>query len=311
MPQPFSGRDSRYKCPHCGKDQAFTRYILRSDYEQGKITYAGEDYGMCNHKSKCGYLKYPDGKETMMAPMEIKPEQPKYFYDRRSVALYYQLGAWEKSTLMQYLLQHIDRIELERIAKEYCVGCLPDATVLIDEETKEYRKYYNGSIFWQVDEKGEIHRGKVMFYREDGHREKHPNDTKRGIIKMMWQILRRKRENEPDMCYFGQHLIKKYPYRPIAIVESEKTAIVAACCMQQFTWLACGGLNFLTAERLNFIRGTNLPIVIYPDYDGFPKWKQRIDELAPLFPKNVFEINESILTHGNGKQDIADILLSD
>jgi hypothetical protein len=30
---------------------------------------------------------------------------------------------------------------------------------------------------------------------------------------------------ELKQCYFGEHLLEKYPEKPVAVVESEKTAV--------------------------------------------------------------------------------------
>lgn len=304
--QPFSGRESRFRCPNCGKAQQFTRYILSSDFQDGKITYAGEEYGVCNRKT-CGYSRYPD-KEARYETIEAKPEAPKFFYDRSTVTSFHY--NWANSELMQYLSSKIDPEKLEEACHLYAVGTLRDGNICIDKDStpKKYKTFYNGTIFWQVDQEANIHRGKVMFYRPDGHREK-INDRD-GAIMAMWQVCRRKRENEPDMCYFGQHLIRKFPDRHIALVESEKTAIVASCYLPQFTWMACGSINNFNAERLAFISKTGLAVVVYPDYDGYAKWEEKARDIRPLFPNNIIRINDSIIKHGEGKQDIADILLS-
>lgn len=45
-------------CPQCGKDKCFTPYV---DVTTGQIV--GEQFGVCDHKNKCGYFKYPTGSE--------------------------------------------------------------------------------------------------------------------------------------------------------------------------------------------------------------------------------------------------------
>ena len=40
-------------------------------------------------------------------------------------------------------------------------------------------------------------------------------------------------ECELTQCLFGKHLLKKYPDKPVILVESEKTAIIGAGCMHQ------------------------------------------------------------------------------
>lgn len=301
--QPYGGKGTRHRCPNCGRPQSFTRYVKAQDYQQGIIVYAGDDYGRCNYTS-CGYQRYPD-KEARFIQAGHREELPKIYYSRDDVKQY-RVGA-SQGNLIKYLLTKIDPYILQLVLKDYAVGYLEKGRIWIDE-IKSYRDYYNGTVFWQIDHKLNIHRGKVMYYRPDGHREK--RDEKRGVIQAMWQMLGRKRENEPDMCYFGQHLCNIYPDKPIAIVESEKTAIVATCVMPVFNWLATSSINNFNTERLQFITEINKPVVIYPDYDGYDSWVEKTEKVKKFFPKQKFEINDSIIKHGNGKQDIADILLS-
>lgn len=46
---------------------------------------------------------------------------------------------------------------------------------------------------------------------------------------------------ELSQCLFGEHLLAKYPDKPVALVESEKTAVVCACTNPDCVWLATGG----------------------------------------------------------------------
>ena len=44
-------------------------------------------------------------------------------------------------------------------------------------------------------------------------------------------------------CLFGEHLLSEIPTKPVAIVESEKSALVATHYMPEFIWLATGGIH--------------------------------------------------------------------
>lgn len=48
-------------------------------------------------------------------------------------------------------------------------------------------------------------------------------------------------EWELPQCLFGEHLLKKYPNKTVALVESEKTAIICSALMPDYIWLATGG----------------------------------------------------------------------
>ena len=111
-----------------------------------------------------------------------------------------------------------------------------------------------GVIFWQIDQAGNTRDGKIMYYRDDCHRDKahHPS----------WCSARMKAhygydgDLTVDRCLFGLHLISHSSLltppssKSIAIVESEKTAVIMSERQPQYLWMAAGGLSMLTAEKL-------------------------------------------------------------
>ncbi len=56
----------------------------------------------------------------------------------------------------------------------------------------------------------------------------------------------------------------------IAIVEAEKTAVIAALELPEYQWLACGGKSHLSVEKLQ--RYAQRRVILFPDADGFEKW---------------------------------------
>ena len=55
---------------------------------------------------------------------------------------------------------------------------------------------------------------------------------KAGVLQESWTLTQ---------CLFGEHLLKQYPKKVVALVESEKTAVICAGLMPRFLWLATGG----------------------------------------------------------------------
>ena len=55
-------------------------------------------------------------------------------------------------------------------------------------------------------------------------------------------LMRRKgllpEEWELSQCLFGEHLLSLYPDRTVALVESEKTAVICAGFIPEYVWLA-------------------------------------------------------------------------
>ena len=77
-------------------------------------------------------------------------------------------------------------------------------------------------IFWQIDHIGHVRGGKIMQY--DPATGKRDRD-----IKPTWTHTVGKLPNfNLCQCWFGEHLLSKRPGAPVAIVESEKTAMIAS-----------------------------------------------------------------------------------
>jgi hypothetical protein len=52
---------------------------------------------------------------------------------------------------------------------------------------------------------------------------------------------------------FGEHLLRDR-YKPIALVESEKTAIIASVYLPQFIWVAVGGMQNLNIDMIRVLK---------------------------------------------------------
>jgi hypothetical protein len=66
--------------------------------------------------------------------------------------------------------------------------------------------------------------------------------------------------------------LRRDTLKPIAIVEAEKTAIIASLCFPEFVWLGSNSKTWLKSERLK--RLGQRQIVLYPDADGFELWQE-------------------------------------
>jgi hypothetical protein len=158
----------------------------------------------------------------------------------------------------------------------------------------------NGSvIFWQIDIKGNVRTGKIMQYNPDtGKRIKH----KSGAINWVHNILKRRNPNYTNynlnQCYFGEHLLKFYPDKPIAIVEAEKTAVIGSIIFENYNWLAAGNLNGLKVEKSRVLQNKN--VVLYPDAGCFDKWKKKSIQIKSQIFCN---IKTSSLTEKHATKD--------
>lgn len=160
----------------------------------------------------------------------------------------------------------------------------------IDDVLKAYHVGHarqGHTIFWQIDNDGIVHTGKMMLYRPDGHRDR---EARYGFDWIHSALFRDKRlpqydedrlEAKPTL--FGLHLLDRYgPFATVNIVESEKTALIMAIAYGNHTgqvWMACGGLEMLNRERLKPIIEQHRRIVLYPDRDGIDRWRAKLENL--------------------------------
>lgn len=106
---------------------------------------------------------------------------------------------------------------------------------------------------------------------------------------------------------FGEHLLKKYPDKPVCLVEAEKTALICAAMVPQCVWVAVGGKTQL-GDKVEVLYGRT--VIAFPDADGYDMWKEKIDE-RPYLNIQVVNILEKYGTDEERRNgaDIADILV--
>ena len=170
-----------------------------------------------------------------------------------------------------------------------------------------------GVIFWQIDEEGRTRDGKIMYYREDCHRDKsrHPS----------WASARLKAyygydgDLPVDRCLFGLHLLGVVG-GAVCVVEAEKTAVIMSEVYPQYVWMAAGGLSALSAEKLRPLRDHK--VVLFPDTDPdgttYACWKAIAEEASRSFLSPVY-VSPLLERHATPEQkaakiDIVDLLFN-
>ena len=137
------------------------------------------------------------------------------------------------------------------------------------------------TIFWQIDTDNRVRTGKMMRYKADGHRDKQTRYNFDFIHSALFRDPRLPqyddRKQEVEQCLFGLHLLNRYrkgrQQQEVRIVESEKTALLMAIAYGNNptqVWMACGGAENLTRQRLQPIINEGREIIIYPDI-GYSK----------------------------------------
>ena len=122
------------------------------------------------------------------------------------------------------------------------------------------------------------------------------------------------RKPRHKMCLFGEHLINvsKHQDKPIAIVESEKTACLMSYFHPGYLWLACGGSNGLMSYKFNVLKYRD--VCLFPDQGKFDMWTEKLERLSDIHSMVKFEISkECELWYNDGDikegEDIADYYL--
>jgi hypothetical protein len=166
-------------------------------------------------------------------------------------------------------------------------------------------KHLNGAtVFWQIDKQGKVRTGKIILYSPTtGKRVKNLEIPVYWVHKALKQP-----EFELRQCLFGEHLLNDKT-KPVAIVESEKTAIIASVYLPQFIWVAVGSLTNLNAEKCGVLKGRT--VILFPDLNGFDKWSSKAKELSHLANFTVSDLLERKATEAEKKQgfDLADYLI--
>ena len=264
--QKYNGPSTRYTCPSCGAKHRFTRYVDA----YGRSLHPS--VGRCDRESACGYHKTPrdyfaehpvEKKVTPVVVPEAKPKElcviPGHYVTR-------SVRPDRDSAFTTFLGTLFDPLVVEMLVVDYRLGVTSDGDV----------------IFFQLDLQGRCRTGKIMKYNpQTGHRIKDPATPHRidwvhsrlkhaGKLPASWTLTQ---------CLFGEHLLSDHPDKTVALVESEKTAVICAGILPKFLWLATGGKSQL-GDKLLVLQGRK--IVAFPDVDGFEVWSQKLAAYAQL-----------------------------
>jgi len=315
--QPYSHR-SRYTCPACNhRGKTYKRYI---NTETGQPL--ADHVGRCDREDKCGYhftpvqyfkdteqpgpanSKYsPFGvayaaitpkKQQRATVVKVSPQaiikaddEPHYINPDVVNASF---TAYACNNFVNYLISKYGFDAADKAVGRYRIG------------TSDH--WPGATVFWQLDTEGYVRTGKIMLYDVDtGKRVKQPFNH----ITWMHVLLMRKEEEKVHalltidhgqksqafnlvQCLFGAHLLKEHPDKHVAIVESEKTAIIAGMHDEGRIWLAAGCLGNLNPAICEPLKGRT--VTLYPDLGAYAKWKVKARSLQLALPGSVFTVSD-------------------
>lgn len=276
----------KFNCPSCNKKR-FVKYV---ECESGE--YLPDDIGRCDREQKCGYHKAPERGNGMVynrySNSSPKPLPPLKDFTLSDVYLKKSLRNYEANTLIQWIAS-LPGWDIDRaisVARLYNIGT-----------SKE-----GWAIFWQVDEAQKVRSGKMMKYSKSGRRVKegYSQDWVHSKLKRKGHL----KSFELVQCFFGLHLLSD---KPVAIVESEKTAIIASQYLPQFTWMASGQLNGINEYKISPLRGRN--IVLFPDIGCYHEWNTKALDLSKIANITVSALLENKASEEDDGYDLADYLI--
>ena len=306
---------SKTVCPECGRKACFTRYID----EAGEISFP-DSVGMCDHINSCGYRYTPKEyfrdnpavKEKLNKrernscnPMAARP--PARALPERKPQISFLPSDWVEQSMRRYDINPLYRYFTKVMGKE-------NVDMLFSLYRVGTSKMWGGAtVFWQTDRDGNVRAGKIMGYDAvTGHRIKEP------FNQVSWvHSVRKVQDFRMKQCLFGEHLLSDSSAvmsdKPVAIVESEKTALVAAHFIPDFIWLATGGMHgCFNREAIQVLGGRE--VILFPDLKATDEWRQRLPMLESVCRRaTCSDLLEKMATDEQRSRglDIADFLLMD
>jgi hypothetical protein len=330
----FEKGSKKHRCPNCDKKR-FVRYI---DTQTGE--YLPEQYGRCDREINCPQQEYnnpyKDGYAKAIWEQEQgnktdwKPQQPKRIKKPVNkpkkafipVEVFNRTRAgYEQNTFIQNLLTRVafpfEVQDIEKVISLYHLGTVQNG----------YRKGANTFPF--IDVQGNVRAVQVKQFDEQNHTtgtdflhsiiEKHHTRHNKPLPE--WLEAYNKNETKVS-CLFGEHLLSKYPYNPVALVEAPKTAIYGTLYFgfpeqpTNLLWLAVYNLSSLNLNKCKALKGRN--VYLFPDLskDGkaFELWSNKATEIQRRLKGTYFHVSDLLeqLAPQQDKQqgkDIADYLI--
>ena len=282
----------KWICPECGR-KTFVCYV---DVNGNVLD---EGVGKCDRADNCAYHKPPREffEEHKLMGMSVPHRRPQPMFKPQPRPSYidpkiFKMSVTATQSHRNHLITFLNGVfgvELvNQMIADYYIGTS--------------KHWESSTVFWQIDRYGRVRGGKIMQYNPDnGKRVKVP------FSRITWvHTAMSLNDFKLSQCLFGEHLLKRYPDKYVAIVESEKTAIIASGVFGDCIALACGGCGNLTAKMCEPLRGRD--VLLFPDNGKFDEWSDKGKQLRHIFQRlRIADIMEREAL--NVGDDIGDLFL--
>lgn len=179
----------------------------------------------------------------------------------------HSMQRFDINPLYRYLIKVAGKEHTDRLFSLYKVGTF---------------KMWNGAtVYCQIDIHGNVRAGKIMGYdSETGHRIKEP------FSQVSWvHSVKKIPDFYMKQCLFGEHLLSGtfagQSTKTVAIVESEKTALIVTLFIPNFIWLATGGMHgCFNSEAMQVLREREM--ILSLDLKATEEWEDKTKMLQSI-----------------------------
>jgi len=264
-------------CAGCGKKTAVSYIETETGNQvQGAMR--------CDREQNCGYHKKPESNDVIFVPIKYDLLKKETNYISLSVLEKHFLNEVD-CNLIKFLSTRFDTHQIRKARFDYLLSSIR-----------------NNTIFWQIDQIERVRSGKIMEYNQTtGKRIKDEN----GKAHINWI---HKQPYNLKQCLFGLHLTKEDKSKTIAIVESEKTAVIMSMFVPEFLWIATGSKSGFKIEYLSSIKLRK--IIAFPDKGCYKEWFDKALEMNN-FGYNITTSDMIENTDCEDGLDIADLYLNE
>lgn len=223
-------------CPQCGHSNKF-RYC--EDLTGNRL----EDFGRCERTNSCGYQIWPTGKAVPKTEGAYRPPpEPKQIFPSGKVLSRLQRTLTNQNSPFHRYAASLG-VSLEHLGR-WRVGT----------ESQSGKTY---TVFVHETTGGQVVNAKWVQYGADGNRIKSTDDTGMDSFSLKQPTdrtggLELKRY---ELCLYGEHLLDPAKKRPVFLIESEKSAVIAAWFYREYDFVAVGSANGLTDKKISALTG--------------------------------------------------------
>jgi hypothetical protein len=212
----FDYKRPKGQCPSCHEKGAW-RFLKTGNNR------LPDEFGICD-KGKCGHSNWPKKGASVRQEKIVEKPAPEVIYatPERTKELLDKTNDFNNAL---HVLAHTLGVPSSHLQKW---------RVATDG---------NAIAYLHFNKAGQLCNAKWMPY--------HPNG-KRNHDRKPWTFPQphEEKNQEYKFCLYGEHLLSDDRARPVCLVESEKSAVLASYFYPQFDWLACGAANGVADHKI-------------------------------------------------------------